>query len=1213
MSAPTSPSRLAASASFRRRQQGTPPTLKTGQSFRSRAARHGIRNLPSTPRLRSPQDKSFGEGGDGDIFASKTGSTEKVLYWIRVHASEKEGGGYKFVPAFQDGVSSKQDTYKFQISALPGQNDTNAGETVKISKADIGPLVDTTDTTSDKPNMVDITNVHEATILENLRRRYARDEFMTAVGPILVVINPFKYHAGKYGQDVIKRYHNDATLNIEKPHVYDLAERAFKSLASERITQAILISGESGAGKTETTKTCLRYLSEVAGADSDATGGDIDARILSANPVLEAFGNAKTLRNDNSSRFGKWLEVHFVHDRLTICGCTTVNYLLEKTRVNGCGPGERSYHIFYQILAGADEHLKKNVLKLPLEEWSDYSSLTPSSGVSEIDQNHTAVDAREFDVTTDAMQHLGFGNKAQQHIFKVLAGILSMGNLTFSQDPNQGFAFIDQSPANRTLLEHASFCFGVDTVSLEKALCVQTLVIAGETTDRLLSPDQASENRNSLCKALYGSVFDHLIDRFNETMKPKTETKTLVVGILDIFGFEIFEQNSFEQLCINFANEKLQQHFNHAVFKEEIKACEEEGIVGVKLKFSDNQNVLDLIEARGKRAKFGAKVAKAPPPMGLLPMLDEEGRIVGGSDTGYLNKIKKTHKENPRLLFKGPKKGMRTSRTEFWVHHYADHVKYDVVGFLDKNRDILQPDLENLMKQSKNVFIAQTLFASTEVVDKNDESKTDPKKSRHKAKGTRTQKTQGGLFYGQLKSLMTLLSQSTPHYIRCIKPNNDKKARLFSPGMCNRQLACSGVYEAVRIRKQGYPHRFYHHDFIRRYWTTAPALVREYRPNSSPSAAKDCAQQIVNELERRVPNFAAHDAVDEDDESTSGCLVGNTRVLIPETHFTWLENYRTIIQQRAVYDLQRVGRGFIARTFCRSLTKSRKLLRAAIAAGDVSSAQEILQRVKRRTGKRVGFLLEQQQVQRLVAQHRHRQKLKEVLEAAKAMRANKSSKKTSTSVIWDLREQLTDAHEYLTSDETGLGSSLALSDSDRELLFSAKRAVGIVDDMTAARDALMSATETPTVAGLSRAIAQAKNMQQLHGTFCDDLLHTCEILLSDTASSQMAGRPPPTPRRAPPLPAKAPKPSRKQQAMENGVDPVVYQAQMEALNAVGSMSSAIKGSWGRMTNDAKLKKLLLIEGLCESLRSSIFEDDDYRKWAQHRLGKFFLWGGGVDG
>ena len=400
MQPPLSPTKLASKASMTRRE------LKSGNSFRSRATRRGIKNLPPTPSIRSSDasnnggfeagfERALAAGGD----TKSNGDNEPEAFWVRVRASDvNDDSGYSYVPArVVEQVKGKKNTYRFEQISYNGSTELSSNGIFKADKSDIGPPIDLNDTSSDLPNMVDIVNVHESTILENLRRRYVRDEFMTAVGPILVVINPFKYHATKYGTDVIRRYHQDSSLGIESPHVYDLAERAYKNLGSERVTQAILISGESGAGKTETTKTCLRYLSEVAGADTG--GGDIDAKLLSANPVLEAFGNAKTLRNDNSSRFGKWLEVHFLHDRLSICGCTTVSYLLEKTRVVGCGPGERSYHIFYQLLAGADDKLKQK-LQIPMDAWSDYKTLSPSDG-SSISEHHVALDAREFDVTTD--------------------------------------------------------------------------------------------------------------------------------------------------------------------------------------------------------------------------------------------------------------------------------------------------------------------------------------------------------------------------------------------------------------------------------------------------------------------------------------------------------------------------------------------------------------------------------------------------------------------------------------------------------------------------------------------------------------------------------------------------------------------------------------------------------------------------------------------
>ena len=319
-----------------------------------------------------------------------------------------------------------------------------------------------------------------------------------------------------------------------------------------------------------------------------------------------------------------------------------------------------------------------------------------------------------------------------------------------------------------------------------------------------------------------------------------------------------------------------------------------------------------------------------------------------------------------------------------------------------------------------------------------------------------------------------------------------------------------------------------------------------------------------------------------------------------------MEQYRTVIQSRAVYEISRVARGFTARSFCRSLMKSRKLLRAAIAAGDVSSAQELLARVKRRIGNRVGFQWEQKQIEVLVNQSRQRQHLKVLMEASNTT----ESKRGQPSILWEGRNQLNEAHTYLIDPMTGLtAGGQAMSEEDRLLLLSSKRAMGIVEEMTRAKEALMKAMEEPTVASLSRAIAQATDMEQIHGTFCSDVIELVKNVLADTTASQMAGSKggPDGRRGAPPLPTRKRvsqrRPTRNEQAEASGIDPETYQRQLEALSAVGTMSMGIKNSWSHMSQDAKLKKLLLIEGLCESLRSSLFEGD-YRTWSQQRLGTF---------
>ena len=463
---------------------------------------------------------------------------------------------------------------------------------------------------------------------------------------------------------------------------------------------------------------------------------------------------------------------------------------------------------------------------------------------------------------------------------------------------------------------------------------------------------------------------------------------------------------------------------------------------------------------------------------------------------------------------------------------------------------------------------------------------------------------------------MSILEESTPYFIRCIKPNNVRQGRIFSSGMCNRQLACSGVYEAVRIRKQGFPHRFAHREFIRRYWTLAPGIVRGFDFASSRTGneadvkrAQGIAGALIHHLEERVPGFARQEGGD------MGCLIGRTRIFIPEIHFSWLEKYRGVIRERAIYDLQRVGRGFTGRNFCRSLVKSRRLLRAAIAAGDVSGAQQILQRVKKRTGKRVGLQRETRQIEELVAQHRQRQRLLEIIEtAAEAQHGGPGPDGSSRpSTLWQSRADLRTAHAQLTDTEKGLtaGGTRDLTSGDAKLLKSAEQALKMIAEMEQVRSGLVVAMEEPTVAGLSRAIARAGDMEKSRGAFCSDELALARQLLDHSAQSQMEGKRPSV-HKAPPLAhvrqslgmSSQAASAAVEAAVKKGIDPEVYHAQADALNAIGSMSGSLKSTWGRMSNEAKLKKLLLLEGLCESLRSSVFEEEEYRRWALQRLGRF---------
>eukprot|EP00944_MAST-04C_sp_MAST-4C-sp1_P004336 g4336.t1 len=745
-----------------------------------------------------------------------------------------------------------------------------------------------------------------------------QNEFMTRVGPILVVINPFKFYPEKYGTNVVDKYHNNDPDGLQSPHVYQIAERALRQLMKENVSQAILISGESGAGKTETTKKCLQYFAEVAGSDS---GAEISDRILSANPILEALGNSKTLRNDNSSRFGKYMQVHFRRtNKLEICGCSTTSYLLEKSRVTNIGEGERSYHIFYQLIAGADSRLKK---KLQLEGFDDYSKFDYLNRGDLGNETVFHSDSDHFHFTTEGLNRLGFRHSEQLDMFSVIAGILHLGNIHFIAGEQGVYASVE----NFSAAKQAAAVLGVDAEKLAHSMCVQTLYIAGDTTDKLLTPDKARESRDALCKALYSKMFEWVMERINASMRKwgnddkdenvaATSEGPSVIGILDIFGFELFDKNSLEQMCINFANEKLQQHFNRAIFKEEAKECELQGIKFASGEgFTDNQDVLDMFEKK---------------PKGLLLLLDEEVRLPRGSDEGFLHKICKEHAVGKKSRLLERRKGHKTARNQFWIQHFADYVKYDIDGFLDKNKDELGKNLDDVVKTSSVNLVKTHLFPP----ETEDSSKSAKRRFGGRRGGRNKKVTQVGTFRVQLSNLMKALNKSQPHFIRCIKPNKLKDHSIFDSGMINRQLACSGVHQAVLVRKQGYPYRLDFDFFVNRYWPLISTAKRREFIKYHDSKSK--VEAYLNELEHKCNGISI------------SSQFGHSKLFIKEPHYAWLERYRDVVRDRASRKIERIVRGQHDRTFVTSLKSYKKLMRNAMNRGDLGKAQELLQTLRTR-------------------------------------------------------------------------------------------------------------------------------------------------------------------------------------------------------------------------------------------------------------------------
>ena len=561
-----------------------------------------------------------------------------------------------------------------------------------------------------------------------------------------------------------------------------------------------------GVGKTETTKKVLSYLANVAPAiRSGSREGDagIEDKILQSNPLLEALGNAKTLRNNNSSRFGKWMKVDFEHN-FRIQGCEIVNYLLEKSRVVTQSSGERSYHIFYQLLAGADPSFRDRC-GLSSPQSYEYLSQSGCFAIEGVD------DAADFKEVLDAMNTLQFSQDIQTQILQIIAAILHMGNIRFSPGSTEGSSKVNPSAANAIGL--AALLLGLEEEAFTFSLTEKRLQMGsrGSVVSVKLNPMQAVDSKDTLSKALYSNMFDWVIRRINETLK--TKESPFSIGILDIFGFEVFEVNSFEQLCINYANEKLQFHFNEVIFNEEMKMYSEEGVPSEAITFVDNGLCVELIEGK---------------PMGLLSLLDEESSLGKATDLTYANKISQAFgKDRPseNVFFVKNK----TRPEAFTVNHFAGPVEYVVTNFLDKNKDSLSATLHEVASMSEIPLVAD-LFAG-EPEDTARRASMNKRQSKIQAKSTL-----GGQFRNQLIGLVTNLRLTEPHFIRCVKPNHQKRPGIFDGQLALRQLRYAGLFEAIRIRQSGFAYRIAHSVFVHQYSTLVDGLSLQLRANEISDA-----------------------------------------------------------------------------------------------------------------------------------------------------------------------------------------------------------------------------------------------------------------------------------------------------------------------------------------------------------------------------------------
>ncbi|KAK1156948.1 unconventional myosin-Vb-like [Acipenser oxyrinchus oxyrinchus] len=635
-----------------------------------------------------------------------------------------------------------------------------------------------------------LSYLHEPAVLHNLRVRFLDySSIYTYCGIILVAINPYE-QLPIYGEDVIDAYSGQNMADMD-PHIFSVAEEAYRQMAREEQNQSIIISGESGAGKTVSAKFTMRYFAAVGGSARETS---VEERVLESNPIMEAIGNAKTTRNDNSSRFGKYIEIGFGR-KGDIIGANMRTYLLEKSRVVFQTTEERNYHIFYQLCAS--RHLPElSALGLRRAEEFQYTSQGGNAQIPGTD------DAADLERTRNSFSVLGVRPGLQMELFRILAAILHLGNVRIQSSGRDG----ERCSVNAEDRSLHLFCqlLAVERSQMAHWLCHRRLTVAGELLVKPMGWQQACEARDALSKHVYGQLFTWTVGRLNAALRAQRRQPHSFIGVLDIYGFETFEKNSFEQFCINYANEKLQQQFNRHVFQLEQEEYLREEIPWTRIEFSDNQLCIELIEGK----------------LGVLDLLDEECRMPRGSDESWAQKLYERH-QNQNPHFSKP----RLSNTAFIILHFADTVQYECDGFLDKNRDTVFEEPINILKASKSELVAE-LFQ--------DDSGGDgpplpgvttavPNGSlRSSRKGGSTarrehKQTVGFQFRQSLQLLMETLNSTTPHYVRCIKPNDLKQPFLFDPKRAVQQLRACGVLETIRISAAGYPSRWTYPEFFKRY------------------------------------------------------------------------------------------------------------------------------------------------------------------------------------------------------------------------------------------------------------------------------------------------------------------------------------------------------------------------------------------------------------
>ncbi|KAK0635483.1 putative myosin MYO2 [Bombardia bombarda] len=710
--------------------------------------------------------------------------------WIASEVVKKTVDGSKVTLVFE---LENGETKKLEVSVEALQADNHPS---------LPPLMNPTMLEA-SDDLTNLSHLNEPAVLQAIRLRYAQKEIYTYSGIVLIATNPFARVDSLYVPGMVQVYAGKQRAT-QAPHLFAIAEEAFMDMLRDGKNQTIVVSGESGAGKTVSAKYIMRYFATRESPDNPGSRAKrgpeamskTEEAILATNPIMEAFGNAKTTRNDNSSRFGKYIEIMF--DKGTnIIGAKIRTYLLERSRLVFQPLKERNYHIFYQLVAGVSDRERQELGLLPVEQF-EYLNQGDTPTIDGVD------DKAEFNATRQSLKTIGVTDQQQTEIFKLLAGLLHLGNVKISATRTDSLLAPDEPS-----LAKACAILGINAPEFSKWIVKKQLVTRGEKITSNLTQAQAIVVRDSVAKFIYSSLFDWLVEIINHSLATEEVLNRVssFIGVLDIYGFEHFAKNSFEQFCINYANEKLQQEFNQHVFKLEQEEYLREQIDWTFIDFADNQPCIDLIEGK----------------LGILSLLDEESRLPMGSDEQFVTKLHHNYAADKNKFYKKPRFG----KSAFTVCHYAIDVTYESDGFIEKNRDTVPDEHMAVLRASTNMFLRSVLEAASAVREKDLASASSnavkPTAGRRIGVAVNRKPTLGGIFKSSLIELMHTINNTDVHYIRCIKPNEAKEAWKFEGPMVLSQLRACGVLETVRISCAGYPTRWTYEEFAMRYYMLVPS------------------------------------------------------------------------------------------------------------------------------------------------------------------------------------------------------------------------------------------------------------------------------------------------------------------------------------------------------------------------------------------------------